>query len=246
MRYSWRIRRKLALKIYDHKSNKISTIVEKIWCVCFAPTRKRSLIVPSRSTITQMRMFLIPNTTDPYFQDRLILCQCTSSGRLIWCRYGTGNNVLDMLIKHCTMYMYLPNPSTRVGCNTRSIFCRFNRFEFKVFLLDRNHIMVKEISLSYYLPRAGGRIVEFIPFPSVLALCEMQTGSSRFWTFFTLSKTTSNHHTVYYVQAYFFTSNCRHDKIVSLLIANNVTTSLHNTDLTFNHFLICSLLNKCC
>ena len=32
------------------------------------------------------------------------------------------------------------------------------------------------------LPIAGGRIIEFIPFPRVLVLCEMQSVSSRIWT----------------------------------------------------------------
>ena len=38
------------------------------------------------------------------------------------------------------------------------------------------------ISLPYYLPIAGGRIIGFIPFPRVLVLCEMQSVSSRIWT----------------------------------------------------------------
>ena len=37
-------------------------------------------------------------------------------------------------------------------------------------------------SLPYYLPVAGERIVGFIPFTRVLALCETQTDSSRIWT----------------------------------------------------------------
>ena len=39
------------------------------------------------------------------------------------------------------------------------------------------HTKVKEPSLLYYLLIAGGRIVGFIPFPRVLAQCEMQTAS---------------------------------------------------------------------
>ena len=31
----------------------------------------------------------------------------------------------------------------------------------------------EELSLSYYLPIAGGRIIGFIPFPRVLVVCEM-------------------------------------------------------------------------
>ena len=43
---------------------------------------------------------------------------------------------------------------------------------------------VKETNLSYYLSIAGGRIVRSTLFPSLLALCEMQTVSSRIWTQF--------------------------------------------------------------
>ena len=42
--------------------------------------------------------------------------------------------------------------------------------------------MAEEISLSYYLPIDGGRIIGFIPFPKVLVLCEMQSVSSEIWT----------------------------------------------------------------
>ena len=37
------------------------------------------------------------------------------------------------------------------------------------------HAKVKQHSLSYYLPIAGGRIVVCIPFQKVLVLCDMQT-----------------------------------------------------------------------
>ena len=40
----------------------------------------------------------------------------------------------------------------------------------------------EEISLPYYLPIVGGRIIGFIPFLMVLVLCEMQLVSSRIWT----------------------------------------------------------------
>ena len=35
--------------------------------------------------------------------------------------------------------------------------------------------------MPYYLPIAGGRIVGWIPFPRILALCEMQAVSSKIW-----------------------------------------------------------------
>ena len=40
----------------------------------------------------------------------------------------------------------------------------------------------EELSLPYYLPIAGGRIIGFIPFPRVLVQYEMQSVSSRIWT----------------------------------------------------------------
>ena len=57
----------------------------------------------------------------------------------------------------------------------------FNRFEFKVFLLYSSscHNMVKEFCLPYCLLLTGKRIVVFIDFSRMLALCEMQTASFR-------------------------------------------------------------------
>ena len=40
----------------------------------------------------------------------------------------------------------------------------------------------KKGSLTDYSPKSEGTIVGFIPFPRVLAICEMQTASSRIWT----------------------------------------------------------------
>ena len=39
-----------------------------------------------------------------------------------------------------------------------------------------------KISLPYYIPTAGERIIGFIPFPRVLVLCEMQSVWSKIWT----------------------------------------------------------------
>ena len=49
------------------------------------------------------------------------------------------------------------------------------------------HAMVKDLSLPDYLPIAGGKIVGFIHFLRVLALCKMETASSRIWTPITVS-----------------------------------------------------------
>ena len=50
------------------------------------------------------------------------------------------------------------------------------------------------LSLSYYLPIAGGRIIGFIPFPRVLVLCEMQLAWSRIWTRVAVSISSNNSH----------------------------------------------------
>ena len=54
--------------------------------------------------------------------------------------------------------------------------------------------MAEEPSLRYYLPIAGGKIIEFIPFPRVLAICEMQSVSSRIWTRVAVSISYDNTH----------------------------------------------------
>ena len=73
------------------------------------------------------------------------------------------------------------NPSTRGGYDTRSIFkwsLTGLNSEFS-FSWTSYFTKAEEISLSNYLPKAGGRIIEFIPFLRVLVLCEMQSVSSR-------------------------------------------------------------------
>ena len=76
------------------------------------------------------------------------------------------------------------NPSTRVGYDTRSIFKRSLTGLNSEFSFSYTSCLTKaeEPSLSYYLPIAGERIIEYIPFPRVLVLCEMQSFSSRNWT----------------------------------------------------------------
>ena len=64
----------------------------------------------------------------------------------------------------------------------------FNRFEFPVFLLLYIcYTKDKESSLLYYLLTAGERIIEFIPFPRVLVLWEMQMALFRIWTVVVMS-----------------------------------------------------------
>ena len=76
------------------------------------------------------------------------------------------------------------NPSARAGYDTRSIFKRSLTGLNSEFSFSLTSCLTKaeELSLPYYLPIAGGRIIGFIPFPRVLVLCEMQSASSRIWT----------------------------------------------------------------
>ena len=76
---------------------------------------------------------------------------------------------------------YLPNPSARAGCDTRSIFKRSLTGLNSEFSFSKTSCLAKakELSLSYYFPIAGGRTIGFIPFPRVLVLCEMQSVRSR-------------------------------------------------------------------
>ena len=68
------------------------------------------------------------------------------------------------------------NPSARAWDLTRSIFKRSltglnSEFSFS---LTRCLTKAEEISLPYYFPIAGKRIISFIPVPRVLVLCEMK------------------------------------------------------------------------
>ena len=82
------------------------------------------------------------------------------------------------------LYPYLPNPSARVGYDTRSIFKRSLTGLNSEFSFSSTSCLTKaeEPSLPYYLHIAGGRIIGLIPFPRVLVLCEMQSVSSKIWT----------------------------------------------------------------
>ena len=73
---------------------------------------------------------------------------------------------------HLHICMYLLNPIALVGSDTTLI------SEFSFFLTGCLS-KAEEPRLPNYLPRAGGRIIGFIPFPRVLVQCEMQSTSSR-------------------------------------------------------------------
>ena len=76
------------------------------------------------------------------------------------------------------------NPSARTGYETRSNFKRSLTGLNSEFSFSETIGLTKaeEPSLPFYLPIAGGRIIEFIPFPGVLVLCEMQLVTSKIWT----------------------------------------------------------------
>ena len=76
------------------------------------------------------------------------------------------------------------NPSSRSGYDTRSIFKRSLTGLNSEFSFSYTSCLSKavEISLPYYLPIAGRRIIGFIPFPRVLVLCKIQLAWSRIWT----------------------------------------------------------------
>ena len=85
---------------------------------------------------------------------------------------------------HVSQYIFT-NSSARAGYDTRSIFKQgltgFNS-EFS-FSYTSCLTKAEEPSLPYNLPIAGGRIIGFIPFPSLLVLCEIKSVSSRIWTY---------------------------------------------------------------
>ena len=91
---------------------------------------------------------------------------------------------------------YLPNPSARAGYDIRSIFKRSLTGLNSEFSFSYTTCLTKaeETSLPDYLPIAGGRIIGFIPFPSVLVLCEMQSASSRIWTRVSVSISYDDNH----------------------------------------------------
>ena len=76
------------------------------------------------------------------------------------------------------------NPFARARYDTRSIFKRSLKGLNSEFFFSEASCLTKaeETSLPYYLPIAGGRIIGFIPFPRVLALCETQSVLYRIWT----------------------------------------------------------------
>ena len=86
------------------------------------------------------------------------------------------------------------NPSARAGYDT--FFKQSLTGLNSVFSFSYTSCLTKaeEPSVLYYLPIAGGRIFGFIPFPSVLMLCEMQSVPSRIWTRVAVSTSYNDNH----------------------------------------------------
>ena len=101
-----------------------------------------------------------------------------------------------MIISNYIFVILFTNRSARAGYDTRSLFKRSLTGLNSEFSSSLTSCLTKaeEPSLSYYLSIAGGRIIEFIPFPRVLVLCEMQSLSSRIWTRVAVSISDDDNH----------------------------------------------------
>ena len=105
----------------------------------------------------------------------------------------------------------------------------FNRFEFRILLLLGCFTKVKELSLPYYLPIAGGRITRFTPFPRVLVLCELQT--ARIWTKLTVSISYSSNN-------YTMGTDDRAYPLVWILHQQYIQAGVHKFRFFTEHFVI--------
>ena len=87
-------------------------------------------------------------------------------------------------VKFNMKILVLTDPSTRTGSDIRSILTQSITGLSPDFSFSLTGCLtkVKESSLPYYLPIGGRRITGFIPFPRVLAFCEMQSATSRLRT----------------------------------------------------------------
>ena len=84
---------------------------------------------------------------------------------------------------HTCVYIFT-NPYAWVRCDTRSVtkLSSTSLNSESTFSSTGCQTKAKEYSLSYYLPIAWGRIVGFMPFPRISALCKIQTASFKIWT----------------------------------------------------------------
>ena len=77
------------------------------------------------------------------------------------------------------IYIYIPTPPLGQDMTQGQFFKRSLTGLNSEFPSPRLVAKAEEPSLPNYLPIAGGRIIEFIPFPRILVQCEMQSVLSR-------------------------------------------------------------------
>ena len=75
----------------------------------------------------------------------------------------------------------------------------------------------EELSLPYYLPIAGGRIIGFIPFPRVLVLCEIAIS---------LVQDLNSHRRIHFQGRNYHKSNCNSIAVMSILLCGCTTWTL--------------------
>ena len=119
--------------------------------------------------------------------------------------------ILCQEVKESHLFIFT-NPSVRAGYDTRSIFKRNLTSFNSEFSFSETSCLPKaeELSLSYYLPIAGGRIIGFIPFSRVIVLCEMQLVRFRIWTRVAVS--------IYYDNNHYTTGTSKESHLLNVLI----------------------------
>ena len=130
------------------------------------------------------------------------------------------------MVRDCTKtyiyYIYIPTLQHKQDAIQRK------RFEFRIFLL-LDWLPRQGPSQPNYLPK-----VEFIPFPNVLAMHEMQTALSRIWTAIDMSIssdgnhniTNTNHNNLILFTIMVTTSQCRFDVPKPISVVIHVNSSL--------------------
>ena len=121
--------------------------------------------------------------------------------------YSERGQKVRPLFSSSNIFIIFTNPSARAGYDTRSFFKRSLTGLNSEFSFSYTSCLTKaeEISLSYYLPIAGGRIIGFIPFPRVLVLCELQSVSSWIWTRVAMSISYDDNHYTTGTSKYIYT-----------------------------------------
>ena len=120
---------------------------------------------------------------------------------LFWTKPGSDtqqNSICEATYQLCqklSKYIFT-KLSERPGWSTRPIFKQSLTGVTWEISFSKTGCLTKagEHNLPYNLLIDGGRIIESIPFPRVLVLCEMQSVSSRIWTRVTVSIFYDNYH----------------------------------------------------